>query len=421
ATLAYARYAYYPQRVRLESNIAVQLCLHVRNIHDPAIQANDVEFFNSWVTKEKDRPIYLWLYYCFPQEIAARGGWHCFPGFFAHGIDRWFKRFHRHGIRGAFFNGWGQDVEAYVTLKLLDDPTRSVDAILDDYFAGYYGAAATPMKELYLAIEHTYSDPAGYPEGFTGHQRKKIAWEHLGTAQRLTRFGRLMVQAQQAAKTDLETRRVALFKRAVWDYMVEGRRQYFARAKAPTGKTRVPRMPEAKGDPTKVAWAKAAALKPFHKKDPSQPTHQLEGRIAHDGTHLYLELTERVDPKSLHSDGIVWASDDWEIFIGKKRGRPYRQLGVSPRGSTEALAHGETATPWDSGARVVSDTSAADRWVTRIVLPLAKLVPGGAKAGDELYLNIVRVLAPRAGRHIYTWSPNSTVHEPDRYGEIVLE
>ncbi|NQT51704.1 hypothetical protein HQ576_06630, partial [bacterium] len=387
----------------------------------PAIQANDVEFFNSWVTKEKDRPIYLWLYYCFPQEIAARGGWHCFPGFFAHGIDRWFKRFHRHGIRGAFFNGWGQDVEAYVTLKLLDRPSRKVDEILDDYFAGYYGAAATPMKELYLAIEDTYSDPAGYPEGFTGHQRKKIAWEHLGTAQRMAKFGRLMAQAQQAAKTDLETRRVALFKRAVWDYMVEGRRQYFARAKAPTAKTRVPRVPEAKGDPTTVAWAKAAALKPFHKKDPSQPTRQLEGRIAHDGTHLYLELTERVDPKSLHSDGIVWASDDWEIFVGKSRGRPYRQLGVSPRGSIEALAHGETATTWDCGAKVVSDTSAAGRWTTRIALPLAKLVPGGAKAGDKLYLNIVRVLAPRAGRHIYTWSPNSTVHEPDRYGEIVLE
>ncbi len=421
ATLAYAKYAYYPRRVRLEPNIAVQLCLHARNIYDPAVQANDVKFFNSWVTKEQDRPIYLWLYYCFPAEIAHRGGWHCFPGFFAHGAARWFQRFGSRGVRGAFFNGWGQQVDAYVTLKLLDEPTRDVDAILDDYFGGYYGAAAEPMKALYMAIEETYSNPTNYPEGFSGHQRKTIAWEHLGTAERMERFGRLMQQAQDAAATEMEKRRVALFKRSVWDYMVEGRRQYFARAKAPRAKARVPRVANAAGDPTKVNWAKAAPLGTFHKKDPSQPDRGLAGRIAHDGAHLYLRLVEHVDPKTLHSDGIVWASDDWEIFVGKARKRPYRQLGVNPAGTVEALAHGEDDKTWDSGAKVVSDTSASDRWTTVLALPLAKLVPGGAKAGDRLFLNIVRVLAPSAGRHIYTWSPHSTVHEPDRFGEAVLE
>lgn len=421
ATLAYAKYAYYPKRVRLESNIAVQLCLHARNVYDTAVQDNDVKFFRSWVTKEKDRPIYLWLYYCFPAEIAHNGQWHCFPGFFAHGISRWFKRFHQHGVRGAFFNGWGQDVEAYVTCKLLDDPSRDVDALLDDYFSGYYGAAAGPMKRLYLAIEDTYSNPASYPKGFGGHQRKKIAWEHLGTAERMAKFEGLFQQAQRAAKTGPEQRRVALFGREVWDYMVEGRKQYFARAKAPTAKARVPRVANAGGDPTKVAWAKAAPLRPFHKKDPSQPARSLEGRIAHDGAFLYLQLVEHIDPKTLHSDGIVWASDDWEIFVARKRSRPYRQLGINPRGRTEALAHGEATRRWDSGAKVVSDTSAPDRWTTYVALPLAGLIPGGARAGGRLYLNIIRVLAPRAGRHIYAWSPHSTVHEPDRFGEVVLE
>jgi len=420
ATLAYAKYAYYPKRVRLESNIAVQLCLHVRNIHDEAIQANDVKLFRSWVKKERDRPIYLWLYYCFPQEIGARSDWHCFPGFFAHGIGRWFKRFHRHGIRGAFFNGWGQDVEAYVTLKLLDDPTRDVDDILDDYFTGYYGAAAGPMIELYCAIEEIYSNPASYPKGFGGHQRKNIAWEHLGTADNMGSLGRVMLHAEEFAQTDLEKRRVALFKREVWDYMVEGRKQYFARTAAPTAKVSVPRVPGAKGDPAKVDWSKAAPLGPFHKREGGPSERRLSGRIAHDGASLYLQLVEHVDPKTLIPDGIVWAGDDWEIFIGKGRKRPYRQLGVGPTGIHQALAHGEASKTWDSGLELVADTSKPDRWTTLIALPLAKLVPGGAKPGDRLYGNLIRVLAPAAGRHIHVWSPNSTVHEPDRFGEILL-
>ena len=226
ATLAYASYAYYPKRVRLEPNIAVQLCLHVRNTYATALQNNDLEFFDSWVTKEKDRPIYLWLYYCFPQEVADRGGWHCFPGSFSHSIDAWFKRFHEHGARGAFFNGWGQDVEAYVTCKLLDDPTQDVDALLDDYFTGYFGATAAPMKAFYLEVERAYCDVDNYEQAadgkHVGHQTEEMAWRLLGTEARMDALAAHVEEARRLANTDLEKRRVALFEREVWDYMRMG-------------------------------------------------------------------------------------------------------------------------------------------------------------------------------------------------------
>ena len=420
ATLAYAKYAYYPKRVRLESNIAVQLCLHVRNVYDTAVQDNDLKFFDSWVTKEKDRPIYLWLYYCFPAEIAHNGQWHCFPGFFAHGIGRWFKRFAEHGVRGAFFNGFGQQVEAYVSFKLLDDPARDVDDLLDDYFAGYYGAAAIPMKRLYLAIEQTYSDPANYPKGFRGHQRKNIAWEHLGTAARMDAFAKLMAQARRAAATDLEKRRVALFEKEVWDYMAEGRKQYFGRKRKPTAKARVPRLPGAGGEPAKVDWARAVVLGEWFKREGGPADRKLEARLAHDGTHLYLQLQETINPQKLVTHGIVWAGDDWELFVARHRRRPYRQLGIGPSARFEALAHGEPSRKWDSGAVVATDTTGG-RWTTRVALPLARLVPGGARPGDRLCLNLIRVTGSGGPRGIYVWSPDSTVHEPDRFGEILLE
>ncbi|HUT36987.1 MAG TPA: DUF4838 domain-containing protein [Planctomycetota bacterium] len=420
ATLAYAQYGYYPRGVRLEPNIAVQLCLQIRNTYDPAIQDNDLKFFKSWVAREKRRPIYLWLYYCFPQEVATNGQWYCFPGFFAHGIERWLKLYHRYGVRGAFFNGWGQDVENYVTCKLLDDPTQSVDAVLDDYFQGYYGAAAEPMEQLYLAIEETYSNPANYPAGFSGHQTKQAAWEHLGTEERMARFAELMAAAKQAAATDAEKQRVALFEKEVWDYMVEGRAKYFARAKAPVGKASVPRLPDAGGDAAKIDWAKAAVLTGFTRREGGAADRRLEARLAHDGTRLCVQLEEKIDPKTLVTDGVVWASDDWEVFVSKQPSRPYRQLGVGPTGAFEALAHGEDGNTWDSGVALKSDTSAPDRWTIRLTFPLDKLVPGGAKPGDVLRLNVIRVISAKGGRQVYVWSPESNVHEPDRFGEVTL-
>jgi len=48
-------------------------------------------------------------------------------------------------------------------------------------------------------------------------------------------------------------------------------------------------------------------------------------------------------------------------------------------------------------------------------------VPGGAKPGDVLRLNVIRVISVKGGRQVYVWSPESNVYEPDRFGEITLE
>ncbi len=234
ATLAYSSYAYYPKHTRLESNIAVQLCLHVRNWWSPAMEKNDTAFYRSWTTKEKDRPIYLWLYYCFPEEIATNGGWNAFPGFFAHTVDRQFKMFAKDGVRGVFLNNLGDYLDTYATLKYLDDPSRSIDRLIGEFHTLYYGAAAAPMKKLYLRIEETYSNPAYYSEAVRNgvghaHQTEDMAWGSLGTEARMAEFGALMDEAKRLARTDMEKRRVALFERGIWRYMVEGRAKWVAK------------------------------------------------------------------------------------------------------------------------------------------------------------------------------------------------
>jgi hypothetical protein len=113
----------------------------------------------------------------------------------------------------------------------MDDPTLDVDAILDEFFSRYYGAAADPMRRLYLRIEEIFSNSENYPAEVREidqhwHQDEDLAWGTLGTEERLAELGEIMEKARQAARTELEKKRVALFDEAVWQYIVEGRRRW---------------------------------------------------------------------------------------------------------------------------------------------------------------------------------------------------
>ena len=86
--LAYSDYAYYPDEVDVEPNVVVQMCLHTRNWWCPSMEVNDRKVLADWRDHDPERPLYLWLYYCFPALNAKYGNFHYFPGFFAHSVVR---------------------------------------------------------------------------------------------------------------------------------------------------------------------------------------------------------------------------------------------------------------------------------------------------------------------------------------------
>jgi hypothetical protein len=232
STLAYAGYCYYPDKIELSPNISIAPCLHPRNYWNRGLKKNDIDFYKDWVNR-KDRPVYLWNYYCFPAHIATGAKFHCFPGFSAHTLAEQIKMYHADGVRGVFLCGIGEQVDYYLSMKLYDDASLDTDALLDELFCRYFGAAALPMKNFYLLIERIYSDPENYRdaqavEGM--HQTEAIAWGRLGTEKRMTTLGRYMDRAQRFAVTDLEKKRVNLWKEGVWDYMVQGRQKYLAKS-----------------------------------------------------------------------------------------------------------------------------------------------------------------------------------------------
>ncbi|OIO94744.1 MAG: hypothetical protein AUJ92_09325 [Armatimonadetes bacterium CG2_30_59_28] len=242
----------------------------------------------------------------------------------------------------------------------------------------------------------------------------------------MAELGELMDEARAGAVTKLEKQRVALFDKGIWQFMQAGRAAYLEKEKlkAPTlQQGRAPRVngPSVAGDPAKMDWFAAGVLGNWRSLGGQPTPRKVEGRIAHDGKFLYLQLEEQLDVKKLIiTDDNVWAEDEWEIFFAKQRGRPYRQMGVNARGVHIDLRWGEENEKWDSGAKVISDTALPDRWRTPIAFPLAKLLPGGVKPGETIYLNIVR--SSGQGATALAWIPTfAGYHEPTRLGEIVLE
>ena len=68
-------------------------------------------------------------------------------------------------------------LEGYVIAKLWDDPTQDVNALLDEFFRLYFGAAAKPMKKFYLALEKIATNPKNYPRPY--YRRNGIDWRLL--------------------------------------------------------------------------------------------------------------------------------------------------------------------------------------------------------------------------------------------------
>ncbi|MFO7976299.1 MAG: DUF4838 domain-containing protein [Candidatus Hydrogenedentota bacterium] len=232
ATLAYWNYAFPPRGFDLEPNVSIAPCLHTcyYAIHKE-MRTNDMKLYREWL-EIAEAPIFLWNYYHHPMEAALINKFKCFPNVMVHETARAMRMFINDGIRGIFICGEQDMLEGYVIAKIWDDPTQDVDAIIDEFFELYFGAAANPMKKFYLQLEEIACDPKNYPRPLyrkNGIDWEDVAWTHLGTEKRMKRLGALIEEAQARAQTKEEKQRVALWTDALWKWMEDGRAEYLAK------------------------------------------------------------------------------------------------------------------------------------------------------------------------------------------------
>lgn len=233
ATLAYWAYAV-PPSFQLEPNVSIAPCLHTcyYPVH-AGMRENDLTFYREWRAGAQS-PMFLWVYYHHPMEAGLIGKWKCFPNVMVHETARAMQMFIRDGVRGIFECGEQDQLEQYVMAKVWDDPDADVDRLIEEFFRLYFGPAGEPMKQFYLRLEEIAVDRANYPAPYyrrDGIDWKQAAWGTLGTAERVEELGRLMARAERLAETDVEKERVAMWRRALWDWIRQGREENLASQK----------------------------------------------------------------------------------------------------------------------------------------------------------------------------------------------
>ncbi|MDD5707408.1 MAG: DUF4838 domain-containing protein [Kiritimatiellae bacterium] len=240
--LAYDGYAAPPTRVSLNTNVDVQFCFSANQTPYKVAEYNhELDHLKAWgeEARRSGRNLSLWMYgwggIWWGQ--AGRGStFNPLPSYFAHKADEQFKLYRDYNYQqGMFYDGWLQEVDAYISLKLMDDPSRNVETLLTDYFVGLYGPrAGAPMRQMYAVLEDTYCNPTNYPWFYAKVSPETLCWGWLGTAARMATMSNLMAQAKAAATDEPWMTNVKLFETGTWDCMVAGRRHFEETHPAPT-------------------------------------------------------------------------------------------------------------------------------------------------------------------------------------------
>ena len=415
--------------VGVEPNVAIWLCLQNNNYWAPATKRHEMAIYRDWV-KDRNTPVYLYLYTTFPEWFGVWNGFTAFPGFNARHIGQEMKMYYADGVRGVAPENISTQLNTYLYNQMSFDAAQDPEQILSEFFTLYYGSAAVPMRKLWLEIEDTFANSANYPEEVQKedkdfHQTEEMAWKYLGTTERMSRWAGYMAEAKATAKTDLEKARVQLFETGEWEPMLKAKRRYDLKAahqaevdqlkKLPPPASRIPKLAApANGDLERVDWVKGETVKLERNAFGYPiPGRQCEATILHDGKYLYIRLQERMDTKKLTATNAPFLFDHWEVFLAAKRGEtPYRQIGISTNGTFQGLVYGEAAA-WDNGVRAVSDIQGG-LWCVRLCLPLANVMPGGLKSGQILYLNVIRGSSWGEENMAYSPTFSSSFHEVSR-------
>ncbi len=185
-----------PTRVMPEPNVMVQYCPYPHRTncqsHDLTCEQNRQGFedLTGWIAKCPDNM------YIFDYPRGYKIYYEPFGSFYA--MTRKLDFYAANGIRGIFYCGVPtnfRDLFVFVNSRLLWDPAADVEALIDEFMAVYYGAAAPHVRE-YFDFMHRQVEERGV------HQMCEGANPGLVTAEYATRALEMFGRAEAAVADD---------------------------------------------------------------------------------------------------------------------------------------------------------------------------------------------------------------------------
>jgi len=144
--IAYSSVEPLPKNVEIPDNVFVVITQDVGAWHDPAYKQEDQDFARGWAEAAG----------AFGTYDYTSLGW-MLPRSYPHLMAESLRFYDEVGAvaitNEAWPTWWYAGPMMYLRAKLMWDPKQDPDAVLDDFYSGFFGPARDPMKRLYDRFE----------------------------------------------------------------------------------------------------------------------------------------------------------------------------------------------------------------------------------------------------------------------------
>ena len=436
--LSYSAYQLPPEKIaRMSPNLAIIECRWRSTFHDEETRSRHRAAREAWLKKLPSGKYFIWDYYLHSRpEEAGR------PVFFPRLIAQDLRELqgvslgdtievYRHppnpGPQLAYDPLAIDHLNLYVTSRLWWDAGQDLDALLDDYYANYYGPARGPMKAF---IEYSESN-----------------WRDMRReADKISAAFRLLEEAQAAVDPNSafaqRIQRIADFMKPL-----KNLQQQLARKRETTESYRVLLTSQAggrsmagkplDGQLDKEFWPPVRVAQLTRLGPKTSPRIHTTFQVLREGQVLYFgircaepDMKNVMIASSTPGDPAILKGDFVTLLV-ETSSHSYYEIAVNPAGVLLEIDHGEGGSPrWTSGAQAAVHRGEGF-WSAEIRLPIAGegakvLDPSrgmdgaGPKQLYPWYFNVVRqrVRGEQAERYAFSATASEDFHVPERFAEM---
>ena len=431
---AYSAYLLPPEKIeKLSPNVVVGICQWRSEFHNAETRDKFRKLRQAWLGKLPSKELYIWDYYL-----------HGRPGKAYEGLPAYFPHLVADDLRSLKGTGRGEGIEVYrtpgaksgpdpalatnhlncyVTARLWWDADQDVDALLAEYYRGFYGPAAGEMKAFVEYCE------ANWP---------RMAKEAAAIDQALE----LLAAARKAAGDTVHGRRIALVGdhiaplRQLRDKLAMGRGDVPAARAYPRGRKDL----KLDGKLDEEFWQNMASYSLRDLETGEKPASATSFRIAwaDDDSLCFGIVCRDRDTKALnitatkHGDTNIWNGDCVEILL-ETQAHTYYQIAISPAGAVVDVDREKGInTLWSSGAEAACHTGDGF-WSLEVRIPVApetqaEVDPNNGVAGRRpsathpWYFNLCRQRVRDDERELSAFSPpgKRSFHEVMKFGKLYM-
>lgn len=403
--LAYGAYQAPPTKIdRLSPNIVVGIAQHRGGFFDAKERQHHEALRAAWL-KKSSQPLYVWDYY-----LHTRPGhtWEFMPVYFPRAIAADLRSLKGRSL-GDFIEVYRESngvkllatthLNLYVTSRFWWDAEQSIDELLADYYARFYGPAAEAMREFIEYSEANWMKLREQPTLIDGV------------------FSRMATAQAAVPPESLYARRVGL----IADYIapLKGLREQFDRKRQ-----NVPHVQLLTNDGPPIVvdgrlddawWQRPGGWGLLELETGRTPVFTTSFKAAWQKDSLVMAITcHDRDPERFATqtktpdDSGIWNGDVVELLI-ETQSHSYYQMAINPLGTVTDLDRqgGKLNTLWKAGLQVAVQR-AADRWTVELRLPIA--------GEEQAVLNPLDGVAGRAPSRTYPWHFNVCRQRVGRHG-----